>query len=426
MKSHTGRYGDGKEAVMDIAEAKAAREEPVSTTGPGLDGQAKRAHFLAFVADQATEDALRGGLSGVLVNPQIRHGGVQAAVKALEHEDPPRVAFVDIGGTSDQLTWLGALATVVAPDVTVIVTGDRADIEFYREVTRIMGVDEYVAKPLTRDKVASLVKPHLTGEEVEEAVSRGGRVVAVCGTRGGVGATTVAVNLALQVAETSRTHVALLDLHLRGGHTAMMLGERPSAGLRRALENPQMMDSLFLERVAIPVGERLRVLAADEPFDADPRPTPEAVGRLIEILRQRFNLIVVDVPTPPSLADRQALAVARQTLVVFSPDMVALREAEQARRLVTGLTGAGRTLMVMNRAGCPGALSMPVIKEALGGKPDVLIPDLPREVPKATNLGRPALRDSRALRRALAPLTQEVCGTRIHREGGLLRRLIGR
>jgi pilus assembly protein CpaE len=410
---------------MAMAEAKTARPAEARRAAPP-EARGARLPFLAFVADSGSEDALRGGLADLLVDIQIRQGGMRAALKALETEESPRVVLVDVSGVSDPVAALDTLAGFCAPDVTVLVVGERTDIEFYREVTRALGVDEYVAKPLTREKVSSLVKPHLTGEQVAQAAGRGGRVVAVCGARGGAGATTIAVNLALQLAETAHTHVALLDMHLRGGHAAMMLGQRPGIGLRHALENPQVVDSLLLERVAIPVGDRLRVFAAEEPFDADPRPSAEGVGRLLELLRERFNVIIVDLRMPPSLPERQVLAVARQTLVVFAPEMGSLRDAEQTRRVINSLSGAGRALTVLNRADAVGALKPAIISEALGGRPDVTIPDLPRRVPRAANLGRPALHESSALRRALAPLTQEISGQRLRREGGLLGRLFRR
>ena len=81
-------------------------------------------------------------------------------------------------------------------------------------------------------------------------------------------------------------------------------------------------------------------------------------------------------------------------------------------------------MMVLNRSGGPGALKAALVDEGLGAKPDVVIPDLPKQLPRATNLGRPALPESAALRRALAPLTQEISGiAQRHRERGLLARL---
>ncbi|WP_237213593.1 AAA family ATPase [Falsiroseomonas oryziterrae] len=402
-----------------------AAPPPSARTGPALDAAGGRRAFVAFLSDAASEDVLRSGLADMVATPVVRQGGIRAAVKSFEREESPRILLVDVSSASDPIAELDALAGVCAPDTKVLVIGERTDIDFYREITRHLGADEYVAKPLTRDKVSTLLGPYFAGEGADAQASRGGRVVAVCGVRGGVGATTLCVNLAQLVAETTKSHVAVLDLHLRGGHVAMMSGVKPASALRHALENPHVVDGLFLERVSMAVGERVRIFAADEPFDADPRPTPDGVARVMELLRQRFNLILVDCPMPPSLADRQALAVARQTLLVFGPDMASLRDADRARKMVNALTGAGRTMMVLNRSDMPGALKPNIVAEALGAKPDVLIPDMPRPLSRAANLGRAALKDSAKLRRALGPLTQEISGIR-QRKTSLLARLLGR
>jgi pilus assembly protein CpaE len=389
-----------------------------------MSGGGGRANFVAFLSDEPSETAVRGALGQLVEGLQIRRGNIRTATKALEREATPRVLLVDIAGIENPIEALEELAGVCTPDVRVLVVGDREDYAFYRELTRDLGVTEYGCKPLTRDMVASLFAPHLVGEETEAVDHRGGRVVAVCGVRGGVGATTIAVNLALHLAQTTRSHVALLDLHVRGGSTAMMLGARPSAGLKVALEEPDRVDALFLDRVATPVDDRVRLIAAEEPLEAEVKATAEGAKRLLELLRQRFNYIVVDTPMPPGSAERAVLAMARQHVLVFGPDVAGVRDAVAGRKLGGG-SAAGRTLMVLNRAGVPGGLKLKMVTEGLGQPPDFVIPDLPRHLPRAAHLGRPALQESAAFRRALAPLTQEISGVMAEKSGSLLSRLFG-
>lgn len=393
-------------------------EDTAATEAQVRTGLGDRAAAMAFLLDDQTESALRGGLADQLNSVTIRRGGIRAAVRSLKNEESPRVLLVDVSGLEDDpVKALDDLAAVCSPDIKVIVLGDRADIEFYRLVTRRLGVDEYLRKPLTRDAVSSLIGPYIAGAEPEQDRNRGGRVVAVCGARGGVGATTIAANLALQISEQTRSHVALLDLHLRGGHAALMLGERPGPGLRAALEDPEHVDGLLLDRVAIAVGDRMRVIAAEESLNSDPTPTAAGVARVIKLLRQRFNVIVIDMPMPPSPAEREALLLARQALIVIQPDVASLRDAQQAKRLINSHIGAGRVLTVLNRSTMPGGLKADMIEQGLGEKPEVVIPDLSKSLVKSANLGRPALRDSPALRRALTPLTQEVSGVDLRPAG---------
>lgn len=367
-----------------------------------------RAGFMAFVADEASEAALRGGLADMVGTLQIRRGTARTAARSLEREATPRTLLVDVSGLDDAFAALEELASVCTPDVRVVVIGESTEIAFYRRLIRDVGVTEYIHKPLTRDTARHLIGPMLFGSEAMDAAARGGRVVAVAGVRGGVGATTIAVSLAMEVADSSRGHVALLDLHLRGGATGIMLGVRPSSGFRVALEEPDRADGLFLDRVAIPINERLRLIAAEEALESDPHPTEEGIRRVLTMLRQRFNHIVVDMPMPPGIAERAVLSVARHTVLVLGPDVVSIRDAVAARKMVQAIGGTSRAMTVLNRVGLPGGLPAKLVAEGLGAPPDLLIPDLPRQVPRATNLGRPAVKEAPALRRALGPLTQEV------------------
>jgi RNA polymerase sigma factor (sigma-70 family) len=136
-------------------------------------------------------------------------------------------------------------------------------------MSRDLGVAEYLCKPLTRDLVSRILAPFLAGNLVAAGGPRGARVVTVSSLRGGAGGTTVAVNLALHLAAVSRGHVALLDLNLHGGTSAMMLGLKPGTGLRTALEQPDRVDALLLERLATPVQDRVRLIAAEEPLEVE-------------------------------------------------------------------------------------------------------------------------------------------------------------
>ena len=399
-------------------DAHESRAEP----GPG----GPRLHVLGYVTDEGSEAALRAGLAEAAPKLALRRGDARAAARALEREATPVVLLVDVSGVADPVAALDDLARVCTPDVRVLVVGESSDIGLYRRLTRDVGVAEYLYKPLTRDAVARLFGPHVAGGADRAAEERGGRVVAVCGARGGVGTTTVAVNLALQLAEQQHAHVALLDLHLRGGTAALLLGARSGTGLRVALEDPERVDALFLDRSSVPVDERVQLFATEEPFDADPRPTEEGVKRLLAMLASRFNHVVVDLPRPPGPAERIALAAARHRVLVLGPDVAGIRDAV-AMRQALGATGGGHVLAVLNRAGLPGGLRAKLVEEGLGAKPEVVIPDLPRQLPRAAHLGRPALKDCAPFRRALAPLTQEIAAVRAApAPASLLARLLGR
>jgi pilus assembly protein CpaE len=372
--------------------------------------------FLAFVGDEETEAALRGGLIGAAPNLSVVRGKIQQAIKHLEREATPRFLVVDIVGHPNPFEALDRLAAVCAPDVKVLVVGDNTDHRFYRQLVRTMGVTEYLAKPVTRDAVLHVFRPLLMAGHVEAESARHGSVIAVCGARGGVGATTIAVNLALQLARTAKSHVCLLDMHLQRGTAALMLGMRAASGLRVALESPDRADELFLERASIQVFDRLRLIAAEESFERQAAPTRAGAAHLVDLLKRRFNHVVVDLPPPGQDAERQILRSARHLIVVLMPDLAGIRDAQRLQQLAAKEGGVPVTV-VLNRVGQPGALALGLVQEGLGQSPAIQIPDVSKQLVRAANLGLPALDRSPAFAKTLLPLTRELSGLTARPEG---------
>lgn len=397
---------------------------------------AERPALLAFVTDAASDAVLREALlADAGEGAEVRRGDIAAAARALRKGATPRALVVDISGLDQPLTALEELAQVVEPDVRVLVVGDRQDAAFYRQLTRGLGVLEYLYKPLAHEMVARHFGPVVRGASTAgpDVFLRGGRVIAVAGARGGVGATTLAANLAWHLAEGARRHTALLDLDLQAGAAALLLGCRTTSGLRAALEHPDRVDELFVERTAQPVGERLRVLAAEEkPLD-QPVAQPGALPRLVSMLRRRFNFVVVDLPARSGPLARDLLDLAHQRVIVADPSLAGAREAVRLAALPNAPVQARRALVALNRAGMPGALAKDQLAEAFSDPPDLVVPWLPKVVPLAADLGEPAAARRGPFRDAVERLAREVASVApveaaVPREGadrGLLARLFG-
>lgn len=373
-----------------------------------------RNRIVGFVNDELSAAALRKGLEGA--NLSIRRGTIRNAIRMLETDTDLFALVVDISGVDDPFTELERLAGVCPPDVRVAVIGDNREITFYRELLEL-GLTEYLPRPLTRDMVLDKLRPKLLGDVAANHIDRGGHVVSICGAQGGAGATSIAINLALQLAETTKAKVALLDLHLQGGEAAVMLGVRPGPGLRIALENPMRADTLFLERAAIEVNERVCLVSADEDLDAQLEITEAGIRHVLGLLRQRFNYIVVDVPVPFPPSIYPVITLSRHVMVLLESEVTGLRNAHALRAAVINIAGKDRVFTLLNRAGRPGGLPRAAVVKALGAEPDIVIPDLGKGMTEALNLGIPALKHVRKLRRHLAPIVREISGVAAERSG---------
>lgn len=383
----------------------AATRLPATEAGSRPD----RATLLAFLTDPESDEIIRDTLTGAVAGDlHIRRGGIHTAVTAMQKLPTPKVLIIDVTGEDHPLTALRELAQVLEPDVCVLVVGEVDSAEFYREITRVLGAAEYLPKPLTRDKVARQFGPLVRGQSAVQEAMLGGRLVAITGARGGVGATTIAVNLAWHVSQTMKRHTVLLDPDLHRGAAGLLLNVPPGAGLRQALEAPERIDVLLAERAAQPVADRLHVLSAEEKLDQQPDYAPGAAEALLNALRSRYNIIVADVPFAPIALNRSLLHLVHQRVIVLSPTLASVRDAMRLLALPAGPAQAQRPVLVLNRTGLPGGLPRKQVEEALKTKVDVAIPDLPRHVGNAATMGEAAVVGRGAFRSAVIELARQT------------------
>src|SRR6516165_22041 len=122
-----------------------------------------------------------------------------------------------------------------------------------------------------------------------------GKLFVVLGTKGGVGTTTVAVNLAVQMARLPGKRSLLLDFSRPMGDVAALLDLEPSFQIRDALENVKRLDSTMLAGLLTPHKSGLQVLAGAARLDDWQEATAATIERILEIAQQEFDLVVMDL-----------------------------------------------------------------------------------------------------------------------------------
>ncbi len=402
----------------DLAPLSLGEPSPAPVVGQSLPtARHDRAALVAFITTAETEAALREGLADAAREGiEVRRGGIRSAIAALQRMPTPRTLIVDVGG-EDPLSELANLAEVVEPDVHVLVVGDANDLDFYRQVTKGLGALEYLAKPLTRDRVARHFGPLIAGHAAASEKANSGRTVTITGVRGGVGATTVATQLAWLFAVDARRHTLLLDPDLHMGTTAMMLDAKTSAGLRTALASPDRIDPLFIERAAQPVShagaDRLHLLAGEELLSEQPAYAPDAARQLLQVLHRRYNIVVADVPFAPMPLYRDLLDLTHQRVLVLEPTLASVRDTLRLLALPQGPLQTRRAVLVLNRLGVAGGLTRRQVEDALETKIDVAIPDLPRQIAQAATMGEPAAAAKGAFHAGIVELAKQVAFERL-------------
>ncbi|UEM06882.1 AAA family ATPase (plasmid) [Skermanella rosea] len=402
-----------------------ALAQPIQSSLPAASSAAaeRGGRVVAYVTDAATETALRQAAGQLLVSEfEVRRGDVRTAARDLARQRSPDLLIVDLSGIELPIGAMEALSQVCEPSVTVVAVGDRNDVALYRNL-RGLGVAEYLFKPLPADQVEALLGRAAGTAGRGEDTGRQGKLVAVTGARGGAGTTTVAVNLAAYLADIDRRRIALVDLDLHTGTVALHLNLKPGRGLREAIEAPERVDGLFLERAMQPASDRLDVLATEEPIVPPVAQNPRAVLDLLDCLRGQYHYVVVDVPHGLSETARAVLDHAALRIIVADGNLAGARDALRLRGAFEASGAARQTLTVHNRRGAPGALSPADFGRALGSTADCAIECRPKPLVEAATLGEPAIRRCAPFKSDISRLAGAVSGQSANGGAGLLARL---
>lgn len=351
----------------------------------------KREKFIGFARDEESANQLHEVLAGYLPNTnQVHVVDFRNALAILAAMTTPEIVLIDLSGESQPLNAMMELADVVEPGTVVLTVGENQCLNFYRTVTKGLGVRDYLPKPLTRAAIEQNFLPIIANLADGTAGLRGGRALAVAGTRGGVGTSTIAANLAWYLSHELHRHTVLLDGELSTGTLALDLNAPSSNGVAQALETPERVDQLLIERSMYNAGDRLHVLAGLEGLDKTIDFAPESAVAFLQALRSRYNYVVADAGARLEPFSRELLFNAQQRIIVMDPSMISVRNLGRLMTLPGGSRQSTHTFLVLNRAGAPGGLSQSYMEQTMGLYFDAVIPDLPRIVPRTTQLGNQA------------------------------------
>ena len=205
-----------------------------------------------------------------------------------------------------------------APNLEVFLTATRTDPQILLEAFRI-GVKEFLPQPLTRQEV----EPALARFEerfsvrAPESGRQPGRVVCVIGARGGVGTSTVAVNLAAAVQQNiQRESAVLMDLDLHGGELGLFLDLHASQGLKQLSTDLSRLDETILLSSLMKHGSNLNFLASGHEGFADIGAAPGSAMRVVGLLRSLYPHLLIDCGHILEPTVREALDCADRIIVV--------------------------------------------------------------------------------------------------------------
>ncbi len=359
------------------------------------------AECVAFVSDNQTHGVVESVVAQFFDSPVVSDGGSKQALEFLSESPAPKVIIVDIGDSSAPLTAMLSLTAAFTEDTRLIGIGTINDINLYREMVGA-GITDYLVKPVTEKALAAALaraeEPIHDPAAAEEPVSPDQvKRIAVIGSRGGVGASSLAVNIAWLISQQHKQRTALIDLDLEFGTIALLLDLEPTTGLREALESPARIDSLFVESATAKLTETLSVMATEETLSSDVHFKPEAIDLLFDTLGRSNECIIVDLPRSALSVRQRIFETATDILLVTELTLPGLRDAMRILTSIDDVASSVPVTVIANRAGrAQQAMSTKDFQKALGHKVDFLIPQDEKAFKQAANIGKPLVQtDSR-------------------------------
>jgi pilus assembly protein CpaE len=240
------------------------------------------------------------------------------------------------------------------------------------------------------DTMVSLAARERAGVETQEK----GRLVVAFSTKGGVGKSTIATNVAVALAQHSDAPVAILDADLQFGDVAVLLGVPPRHTSADAAEAIDTLDEVVMEELLGRHGPSgLRVLPAPIEPQAAMIISPDAILRMADVLQHMFGWVVVDMP--PSMDDLtlSLLEAADDVLLVASMDIPSIKNLKVGIQTIDLIHVAGDKIrLVLNRANARVNLDVADVERAVGLTAQFKVPsDI--SVPQSINRGVPVVID---------------------------------
>jgi len=267
------------------------------------------------------------------------------------------------------------------------------------------GASECLVEPLSQAETQAAmtrVAAHLSS-----GVS--GQVFAFLGAKGGVGTTTVAVNVATELARIAPGSTLLMDLHLAYGDTAVFLGAEPRFSVMDAIENTDKLDKAFFRSLVVRTKDGLDLLASSDrsmmvPIDV------ERVSQVVSFAAQHYLYSVLDVPrSEPAVLE--GLEAVKTIIIVANQELASVRSAGRIAATLRQRYGKDRVRVVVSRYDPKAEIGQDDVQRAVSETIRHVFPSDYRTALDAMNTGRPlVLGNHNRLSASLVALARDLAG----------------
>jgi pilus assembly protein CpaE len=335
----------------------------------------------------------------------------------------PEIGFIALDSNPDKALELVASLAKSAPACAVLVTSTSNDGNLILRAMRA-GAKEFLTQPLKVEDLSSALQ-RVASQRVGGAVGsgRGCKLIAVTGATGGVGSTSLAVNLGCSLAVDPTNSVVLLDLDLCLGDADVFLDTIPEYTLSDVAQNIERLDLTLLKRSLTKHDTGLYLLPRPVQMEDARLINTDELTRVLALLKAAFTHIIIDTSKGFSALDMLALEEADDVLLVTQLDLPCLRNVV---RLMASFKESNRfedrVKIIVNRAGYDtGQISLRKAQETMGREIFWQVPNEYRVMVEVRNNGVPLIQQApkAAITQAINQLAAALDGkTNAKADGG--------
>ncbi len=274
---------------------------------------------------------------------------------ALAEKLRPDIVLMDVNmPILDGIAATEAITTRL-PDTAIVIISVQGEQEYLRKAM-LAGAREYLVKPFSGDELIDTVERiyTLTKRKVTQPPSistNKGKVFTFFSTKGGVGKTTLAVNLAVSLAQDKK-RVAVIDLDLQFGDIGMMFNVTPRRTVSELVGDIPIMDMDILQSYLITHSSGVQVLPAPLRPEYAEFVTPEHIEKIIGVLRETYDYIIIDTPASYSEMVLMSLDAADTILLIMTLDLPTLKNMKICVETMEQLNyPSSKYKLILNRAG---------------------------------------------------------------------------
>ena len=245
--------------------------------------------------------------------------------------------LVDISTYQEQALNFVSKITSDFPNCRVVTLSDKPDVDIVIRTMRV-GANDFVGMPLIKDdfmKVLDKIYNDITGTKQHKSKCR---IISVFSNKGGVGKTSIATNLALDLAKITKENVALIDLNFQMGDVTTFLDLKPSFNISYMLQNVDKINEDFLLSTLEKYKDISLYVLADPPyFKQTDDVSHKNITKLFEILRDTFSYVIVDTSSNLDAKTIKALEISDLVFLVTIVNLPALRNCQRCLELFNKL-----------------------------------------------------------------------------------------